>query len=93
MGGFFSHCKETTGEEKDSSCPCPFVTVERLWSSTMDGAAQMGILGLMVHEKLDNNPYIITILFVSCTFQLYTTTHMSSASTCDMYIHYTLCFY
>jgi len=22
-------------------------------------AAQMGILGLMVHEKLDNNPYIL----------------------------------
>ena len=25
-------------------------------------AAQMGILGLMVHEKLDNNPYIINSL-------------------------------
>lgn len=26
-------------------------------------AAQMGILALMVHEKLDNNPYIINSLF------------------------------
>ena len=25
-------------------------------------AAQMGILALMVHEKLDNNPYIINSL-------------------------------
>ena len=25
-------------------------------------AAQMGILGLMVHEKLDNNPYVINSL-------------------------------
>ena len=28
-------------------------------------AAQMGILGLMVHEKLDNNPYIINSLLGS----------------------------
>ena len=26
-------------------------------------AAQMGILALMVHEKLDNDPYIINSLF------------------------------
>jgi hypothetical protein len=25
-------------------------------------AAQMGILGLMVHEKLDNNPFVINSL-------------------------------
>ncbi len=25
-------------------------------------AAQMGILALMVHEKLDNNPYVINAL-------------------------------
>ena len=28
-------------------------------------AAQMGILALMVHEKLDNNPYIINSLLGS----------------------------
>lgn len=28
-------------------------------------AAQMGILGLMVHEKIDNNPYIINSLLGS----------------------------
>ena len=27
-----------------------------------NGRAQMGILALMVHEKLDNNPYIINSL-------------------------------
>ncbi len=26
-------------------------------------AAQMGILGLMVHEKLDNNPYVLNSMF------------------------------
>jgi len=25
-------------------------------------AAQMGILGLMVHEKIDNNPYVLNSL-------------------------------
>lgn len=25
-------------------------------------AAQMGILGLMVHEKLDNNPYVLNAM-------------------------------
>lgn len=28
-------------------------------------AAQMGILGLMVHEKLDNNPYVLNAIFGS----------------------------
>ena len=28
-------------------------------------AAQMGILGLMVHEKLDNNPYILNSILGS----------------------------
>jgi len=35
-------------------------------------AAQMGILGLMVHEKLDNNPYIInSLLGVPVPFNLH----------------------
>ena len=28
-------------------------------------AAQMGILGLMVHEKLNNDPYVLNALFGS----------------------------
>ena len=42
----------------------PDITVERRKAVELNNgrAAQMGILALMVHEKLDNNPYIINSL-------------------------------
>jgi len=51
---------EATCEEKYKS-----FCVDRRKSVELNNgrAAQMGILGLMVHEKLDNNPYIINALF------------------------------
>ena len=61
----FSEAKEgieANCEEKYSS-----FCVDRRKSVELNNgrAAQMGILGLMVHEKLDNNPYIINTLFGS----------------------------
>ena len=42
----------------------PDITIERRKAVELNNgrAAQMGILALMVHEKLDNNPYIINSL-------------------------------
>ena len=53
-------------DELEASCEekYPDITVERRKAVELNNgrAAQMGILALMIHEKLDNNPYIINSL-------------------------------
>merc|ERR1719329_1576848 len=53
-------------DELEANCEenYPDFTVERRKAVELNNgrAAQMGILALMVHEKLDNNPYIINSL-------------------------------
>ena len=60
--------------EKDISDDCKKWMTVQGWSEEKQGwkaaielnngrAAQMGILALMVHEKIDNDPYVINSLF------------------------------
>jgi hypothetical protein len=53
-------------DELEANCETnyPDFTVERRKAVELNNgrAAQMGILALMIHEKLDNNPYIINSL-------------------------------
>jgi hypothetical protein len=53
-------------DELEAKCESdyPDIAVERRKAVELNNgrAAQMGILALMVHEKLDNNPYIINSL-------------------------------
>ena len=57
------------GEELEEYCSStyPDIASERRMAVELNNgrAAQMGILALMVHEKLDNNPYIINSLLGS----------------------------
>jgi hypothetical protein len=58
----FASCKEDL--EEYCSSTYPDIASERRKGVELNNgrAAQMGILALMVHEKLDNNPYIINSL-------------------------------
>jgi hypothetical protein len=58
----FASCKDDLEAYCESNYPD--FTVERRKAVELNNgrAAQMGILALMVHEKLDNNPYIINSL-------------------------------
>jgi len=58
----FSQVKDEIEEKCEASFPD--FTIDRRKAVELNNgrAAQMGILALMVHEKLDNNPYIINSL-------------------------------
>jgi hypothetical protein len=56
------HMQEDIEEKCESDYPA--LTVDRRKAVELNNgrAAMMGILALMIHEKLDNNPYIINSL-------------------------------
>ena len=65
--GGFRDRKEEIEEAQLTASKWDQATIDKKMAIELNNgrAAQMGILGLMVHEKLDNNPYILNSILGS----------------------------